>query len=166
MTGPTIGRWDRFVRRPDDHTTLAHHVAGFSASRILDESGRATILRSVGTLAGDEYVTGGAIGGDALLGQLLWAMYPKAVHTVIVPANRRAVDPWWERISERINLIFMPDGSTYEDRNAEIVQRATCLYAYPRFAEHDPRSRRSGTWQTVRLARRAGKSCTVHILER
>lgn len=142
------------------------YVNGFSAARHLTNAGRALILTTLMPLPGDEYITGGAIGGDALLGRTLWALYPAALHTVIVPANRQQVDPWWTTVASSVNVLYMPPGSTYEDRNQRIVDMSNRIYGYPRFPENDPRSRRSGTWQTIRMARRAGKPYGVHILER
>lgn len=46
----------------------------------------------------------------------------------------------------------------YMKRNADIVKASSCLIACPLGAEGD--HKRSGTWATVRMARRAGK----HIL--
>jgi hypothetical protein len=51
----------------------------------------------------------------------------------------------------------MPAGTTYADRNAVLVKRGTFVCGLPAYPEDDPRSRRSGTWQTIRMARRAGK---------
>lgn len=43
----------------------------------------------------------------------------------------------------------------YAQRNGNIVARSTALVGLPRWPEHDVRSKRSGTWQTIRMARRA-----------
>lgn len=45
---------------------------------------------------------------------------------------------------------------SYPARNAAIVDESAVLVAGPQFPEHDPRSQRSGTWQTVRMARTKG----------
>ena len=50
----------------------------------------------------------------------------------------------------------MPPGTTYKDRNEAIVNRVDELYYCADYPEEDRRSRRSGTWQTVRLARGRG----------
>lgn len=43
----------------------------------------------------------------------------------------------------------------YGERNHDIIRAVNLLIACPLHPEHDPRSARSGTWQTVRLARRS-----------
>jgi hypothetical protein len=43
----------------------------------------------------------------------------------------------------------------YRDRNYDIVAACDLLIAIPQYPENDSRSERSGTWQTVRIARRA-----------
>jgi hypothetical protein len=44
---------------------------------------------------------------------------------------------------------------TYGKRNLAIVRAAQLLIACPRYPESDALSKRSGTWQTIRMARRA-----------
>lgn len=46
---------------------------------------------------------------------------------------------------------------TYADRNGDIVEAGDVLVAAPRFPEKDERSKRSGTWMTVRKGKAAGK---------
>jgi hypothetical protein len=112
------------------------------------------------------YITGGCRGGDAFLGLYLACAFPRAWHVVVLPANRSQVDPWWEPFlhlppapgrprPENLIFIEMPPGSTYEDRNAELARRGTVTYGLPAYPEDDPRSARSGTWQTIRMARAA-----------
>jgi hypothetical protein len=139
---------------------------GFTASRDLDSEGEQVIL---GVLAGvpdaDRYVTGGCGGGDAFIGQWLYRNRPGAEHVVVVPADRSRVDPWWEcEPPGGVTLILMPPGTTYEDRNARIVAESTCLYGFPLYLEGDRRSRRSGSWQTLRMSLRAGKFRAWHTV--
>jgi hypothetical protein len=46
----------------------------------------------------------------------------------------------------------------YKTRNWNIVNVSDVLIACPAYPENDKGSRRSGTWQTVRMARRASKT--------
>lgn len=145
-------------------------IIAFSGTLRLTEKGSRIIRFTLGKLGyADEYVTGAAIGVDAEVGTLLTRLCPAAVHTVIVPADRKAVDAWWTRLPyqvEKLRVVYMPPGTSYRDRNQELVDRATMLVAYPAFPEVDLRSRRSGTWQTVRMARRAEKPVKTYVLHR
>jgi hypothetical protein len=64
------------------------------------------------------------------------------------------VDEWQEMLFPVGNGTTYPEATTAE-RNRTIVEMSHVLLAAPRFPEDDRRSRRSGTWQTVRMAREA-----------
>jgi hypothetical protein len=133
-------------------------AASFTAARDLDPgSGGVIVNVLVQVPAAQRYVTGGARGGDAFIGAWLAQRWPSAVHTVVLPANRSQTDPWWERSAVPVQLIEMPPGTAYKDRNAELVRLGTAVFGLPAHEENDPRSRGSGTWQTIRMARRAQK---------
>lgn len=139
--------------------TLTSSVS-FTASRELDAGGRALINTVLAVHVPDagRYVTGGCQGGDAFIGRWLHANRPDTEHVVIVPAARSRVDPWWETASRRnLTVVEMPAGSTYAHRNARLAAWGDSVFAFPAYPEDDPRSRRSGTWQTVRMSRRSGK---------
>lgn len=139
---------------------------GFSGARSLSKTARRAVAASLYGLDADTYITGAAVGVDSFVGRALITLFPAAAHRVIVPANRSQADLWWPfcDLPPRFDLTFMPAGSSYQQRNAEIVKASTELIAYPLLPEHDQRSWRSGTWQTVRLARKAGLSVRTHIL--
>lgn len=134
-------------------------VVGFTGAR---EVGLPMLSRAVApalhelTMA-DEYVTGAAKGVDAYAGLALFQAYPKARHTVIVPGDRKQVDVWWAHFGPARNLrvIELAAGTTYALRNQCLVDEVTdTLLAFPLWPESSPRSRHSGTWQTVRMMRR------------
>jgi hypothetical protein len=138
-------------------------TAGFTAARRGFDPAPGAVVNVLCRIPhADRYVTGGAWGGDAFIGEWLYANRPEAGHYVIIPANRNQVDPWWENYlpwrpgMTAIGRIEMPPGSSYASRNAAIVARSDALYGFPEYPENDPRSRRSGTWQTLRMARAAG----------
>ena len=146
-------------------------TVSFTAARNLDDGGRAVITNVLVTgvpLAG-RYITGGCTGGDTFIGRWLALSRLGAQHTVIVPADRSRVDPWWDRPVIRrttlVEVIEMPPGTTYADRNAELVKRGAMLFGFPAYPEDDPRSARSGTWQTIRMSRRAGKLSQWHCVK-
>jgi hypothetical protein len=139
-------------------------AVGFTASRELDEHGRQIILDVLhGVPLASRYVTGGCIGGDSFIGRWLFWNRPDAEHVVVVPADRSRVDPWWTWV-QPVTLIVMPPGTTYRDRNERLVAESTVVYGFPAYVEEDPRSRRSGTWQAARMARRAQKLSQWHCV--
>lgn len=138
-------------------------IYGFTAARDLSVFGHGYIESVLEKLPpADGYVTGGAVGGDALIGQWLYRKYTGSrKHTVVVPYHRSQVYEWWHHgklVYPGIEVIEMTFAdSSYRARNKKIVDICTELVAFPAYPESDPRSQRSGTWMTVRLARQAGK---------
>jgi hypothetical protein len=154
---------------------MSELVISFTAARDLDDQGREVVLNVLTALPlADRYVTGACIGGDAFIGGWLFEHRPDAHHLVIVPADRSRVDPWWYEVSPSavLSTYLMPPGTSYADRNAELVKQGTMLFGFPAYPEDDPRSVRSGTWQTIsgtwqtiRMARKAGKLSQWHCVK-
>ena len=129
----------------------------FTAARNLGWMGQEVIVNVLTVLpSAERYVTGAAEGGDAFTGAWLYWNRRDAEHVVVLPADRSRVAWWWLDL-EAVTVVEMPTGSTYADRNLELVTRGTAVCGFPSYPEDDPRSRRSGTWQTIRMSRRAGK---------
>lgn len=148
---------------------MASRTVAFTASRHLDAGGErlVTSVLTVHVPPADRYVTGGCEGGDAFIGRWLYYRYPDAEHVIVVPANRSRVDYWWESVDGKpVTLIEMPAGTTYADRNARLVAEAEggVVFAFPLHPEHDPRSQRSGTWQTKRMAEHVGNLSMWHLV--
>lgn len=139
---------------------LLAETIGFTAAREMDEHDRDIVTSIIQTRVPfvSRYVTGGARGGDACIGYFLYATRPRAEHVVVIPADRSQIDPWWETVNARggaVTLIEMPPGTTYAQRNTRIVHESDAIVGFPAYPEDDPRSLRSGTWQTIRLAKDA-----------
>lgn len=83
--------------------------------------------------------------------------------TAIVPPNRSRVSD--RAIQHSDSVILIPDGPDgYKRRNQAIVDRADVLLAFPLYPEDHPQSRRSGTHQTIRMARRKGIPVYEYVL--
>lgn len=146
------------------------NVYGYTGSR--DIVGREYLITPLtAELSADCYVTGACAGLDTFVGMALARRYPNAQHLIIVPASHAMVTYWWmtTEFAGRVaagNIVVqqMRPGTSYRARNAAIVRVATELFAFPQYPEHDWRSLRSGSWQTVRLARRKGIPIATKIL--
>ena len=144
-------------------------AVSFTATRDLDRYDERVYVKDIlknEVPEADEYITGGCVGGDAYIGRTLYALYPNAHHTVIVPNNWKLVDPWWLTVDGKpVGIFQMPDRSSYRERNQQLVLRATLVYGFPAYPEAHGKSKRSGTWQTIRASRTAGNFvkyyCTV-----
>lgn len=70
------------------------------------------------------------------------------------PADKKcSAEPSLMRHSRRVDH----EAKAYGERNDDIVRAIDVLVAAPQYPEKDPRSKRSGTWQTIRKAAAAGK---------
>lgn len=105
----------------------------------------------------DGFVTGGCRGFDTFMGFHAALTFPDKRHVVIVPANQSQVQPWWMGLNNpNIEVYYMPEGTDYRDRNTEIVKRSDFLYYCAEHPEDHTKSKRSGTWMTVRIAQQLG----------
>lgn len=108
----------------------------------------------------DTIITGAAVGIDAIAARVAC---DRGLYVVtIVPDQRHQVDEDWSDWCHE--WIEMPVGSTFRDRNARIVKECDLLVAFPNYGEFHPASTRSGTWQTIRLCRHAGKETKVIVV--
>lgn len=143
-------------------------VYGFTASRHLDANGQ-RLIDNVLTHAhpAELWVTGACIGGDQYIATVgAEAGIPQRIY---VPGDTSRVDlDWLRAISKnpKVDAITLPRGSTYQQRNQLIVrgQRIDVLVGFPQYTEDDPRNLRSGTWQTIRIARKAGIPLSVTVI--
>lgn len=140
-------------------------VAGFTGPRALRNGQRETLLTPLVKELGhfQQFVTGAAYGLDTAAAEVCYELWPDAQHTLVVPAawhNRDVVQWAFEREFE---IIMAPGKDTVRDaymaRNDMMVNLLTKLFAFPT----TPERMRSGTWATIRRARRRG--IPVHYTE-
>lgn len=136
---------------------------GFTGTRTvkLDAVQRVCDFVCSQSTGGSEFTTGACVGFDAIAAHCLLDNFPDAVHRLVVPANQSQVDheiiERFQRLQGNRHIIeYMPDGTTYRQRNERILHHADKLVAVAEFPELNTRSTRSGTWMTVRIARRLG----------
>lgn len=144
-------------------------VFGFTASRNLDRNGIRLIDQVLASVLGaDLWVTGACIGGDQHIAKVgADADVPQRIY---VPGITDYVDLDWIREmskNPKVDVKRMSRRTTYRERNQCIVfgQSINMLIGFPQYAEDDWRSKRSGTWQTIRMAQKAGIHFAIHILE-
>lgn len=138
-------------------------VAFTGSARPLTHSQKITITARIENLPKDAFVvTGACIGVDAFVARVAFKL-GLAVHTV-VPANRSKVDSDWRRFATSFEE--MPEGSSYRDRNTRMIDLAPdLLIGYPE-TETNGRDIGSGSWMTIRIARRKGRAVEVLPLDR
>lgn len=108
-----------------------------------------------------EFTTGACVGFDTIAAHYVLDLVPDATHRLIVPADRKHVDndviARFKRLEDERHIIeYMPEGTSYRDRNERILHYTDKLVAVAEHPEIHARSIRSGTWMTVRIARRLG----------
>lgn len=129
---------------------------GFTGTRAINEDSEVIVDRVLNRLPiPDRVVTGACVGIDQYVSRW-YAEHLSVPQIVFVPGDRSRVNPDFvlEMLENPLVLVhFMPRNSTYRDRNVKIVENSTKLIGFPEYRESHPKSTRSGTWQTIRLAR-------------
>lgn len=136
-------------------------TVGFTGARRLGTADYAQVVEIVKALPeGARIVAGGCIGVDDYVSHIGHSTGRK-VH-IVLPSDRSRVASGWQDVCDTFEE--MPAGTDYRARNQRIVDLSDRLIAIPEHDEHDPLSRRSGTWMTIRIARKAGKQVDTHVL--
>lgn len=138
--------WDEFESRPK---------VGITGTRQTEKTDL-WIIESALAIIPDKamIVVGGCIGANALVAETSfhWGFY---VHAVLPSIERgKFFDQHifnychsWEEMPPGI------PGNAYRERNQRIVNYANVLFSFPELPEDHGRSKRSGTWMTIRMAR-------------
>lgn len=138
-------------------------AVGFTGARSIVSEQERLVEAALAVLDPSRHVvvTGGCIGIDRLVA-VLAHVRGLHVHTIL-PADRSRLDLDWRQ--HCTSYEEMPIGTDYRARNERLVARSKRLVALPAHPEDDPRSKRSGTWMTVRIARQAVKPIVVLLPE-
>lgn len=123
------------------------------------------VIRNLGTAVLFNVVTGAAKGVDTLAAYYAYAYAPG--HNVLVvpaaPHNLEIVKFAHEHFFEIIRLDSVPGGNSpnYMARNDKMIELADHLIAFP---ETSKEVLRSGTWATIRRARKKGIPIDIYPL--
>lgn len=143
---------------------------GFTGTRNLSAFGKEAIVDTIRGFAEFcdltgvrlEIVHGGCVGADTFAGEsgLIFsgAGAPIDVHTCL-PEDMSRVPADWRMKCHTYEHV--PGG--YRARNKAIVRRADVLFGVADYPEHHGRSKRSGTWMTIRIGREAQKPVMVLV---
>lgn len=147
------------------------HV-GFTGTRHLGEFGEEAIL---GTLVGIakfckghdlelEVVQGGCVGTDTFVAEVAMHLTtvddpPRVTVHTILPEDMSRVPREWRSLCHTYESV----PGAYRERNKAVVRRVQCLFGIADYPEAHGKSRRSGTWQTIRLGREANIPVMVLI---
>lgn len=139
---------------------------GFTGARETTPIQAAWVRDLIAGMEAGTYVTGACTGVDEAVARAVAGLWPDARNVILVPANRSCISPGFLTAMGRVGaeIVPMAPGTDYRDRNQAIVDLSDRLVGIPPFREDHPACRRSGTWQTIRMARRACLRVDVHIL--
>jgi hypothetical protein len=130
-------------------TGASHPISGWEE----DDLGR--ILKKAPP--NSTFISGAARGMDTILALTAYELFPKNNHILVVPgAPHNGATVNFARVAKNFEIIEMPhtfsNSKSYMARNDKLVELADELWAFPNEAEE---KLRSGTWSTVRRARKA-----------
>lgn len=100
------------------------------------------------------FVHGGCIGIDDVGGQAAHSL-GLLVHAMLINEWRKSpyTADWWNYSDTNAVMSW---GTSYRERDQAVVDESNALLAFPLYPEKHARSHRSGTWMTIRMARRKG----------
>jgi hypothetical protein len=135
----------------------------FTGARDITESEALRVIQAVFALPEHtRIISGGALGVDTVAALAVVMSQTHRMLHVVLPCTTEPRDVGWLEAASTWER--MPPGTTFKQRDARMVEVGDRVIAFPLYPENDPRSKRSGTWMTVRLANRAGKPVKIHVL--
>jgi hypothetical protein len=132
-------------------------IVGITGTRALDDTGRQNLYDALSILdpARDSVIVGGCVGADAFaalvatsFGLPLFLCYPAE--------DKAWMSRWFDPDCMLLQTTGWEATFTTRQRNQYLVQSSDQVWAFPDRAEGRDNPR-SGTWMTVRMARKAGK---------
>lgn len=132
-------------------------IVAITGTRSLDDTGRQHLFDAVSMLdpLEDSLVVGGCVGADAFAA-LVATGFGLPTFAVVPLLDTKWVERWCDPDWALFASLGWSSAASPRTRNAEMVERADQVWAFPDRdeARDNPRS---GTWMTVRMARRANK---------
>ena len=133
----------------------------FSGPTEVNALEEAYIAKVVHDLEADEFNSGGAFGVDSKAALYAWAFHREAKHRLIVPKGCWHNEKLVEILSKHPSITVEYVEGGYMRRNDRLVEACTRLVALPRTSREELRS---GTWATIRRARKAGVPVDIYPL--
>lgn len=122
---------------------------GFTGTRVgMTDRQRAVVIDLLLAERAEIVYHGGCVGADTEFDCICYYFFPRGITTVIHPSNKKEMQGRWH-----YTLFVMPEKHPL-DRNRDIVDESDFLIATPK---EDKEMLRSGTWATIRYARKNGK---------
>jgi hypothetical protein len=114
----------------------------------------------------EEWTTGGAVGVDTYVLRRMVPLQPDAMHRVLLPEY----GPGWDNFyleQYATEVIKVPNTMNHPERsrNVAIIERSDLMLAFPLHPEDHGQSKRSGTWMTIREARKRNVPIEITVLE-
>lgn len=122
------------------------------------------VRRHVSKRGNNHFITGAATGVDTLCHYLCYAWAREAKHTIVVPNSKYNIEVVQFAIAMDLDVIYMPEGTDPLDRNTKMIEMAHILVAFPGGSKELYRG--SGTWSTIRRARKKGIPIYIYPLDK
>ena len=128
-----------------------NNIIAFTGSQIINKKDELLIERVVSTLEKpDAFITGGCIGVDYFVAQMITKYFPDTKHIAILPSNLTKVPKDVYKYATQV--IKLSKGTTYRDRNEAMVRNGTRVIAF-----WTGKKAYSGTYMTMNIASRENK---------
>jgi predicted Rossmann fold nucleotide-binding protein DprA/Smf involved in DNA uptake len=148
---------------------MKYGVTGVSRELSADE--RRVIhnaIKALGMGYDDVFVSGGAFGVDTYAAIVALDVAPEATHHLCLPNGNvfnTSLEALWASMNAKNLIIEKADKPGYMARNDLLVKRIGAAGMLLAFPERAAEARRSGTWSTVRRARKLGTQVVILPLD-